>query len=420
MSAPTSYGFQWKRAADDIAGATSQHYKVQPADEGYHLSCSVTAVNSAGRSTPAASSLTSMVEAGASAPTRMTLAISCSANSMFTRMSDSGFAQFQAMNAAGVASLRFGIANTGSDEVSTGYSAMALAAKRAGLDSLLILNGYNTARSAAEFTTWCGDVAAFYSQAANGGIHYYEVCNEINESWNWGPGTQSTVNPAAYAALLHGCYAAVTAADPEAQVLFGSLCSSAGDGAPAGGGAFHNEVTPSTFLALAYEEMGGDSTGYFDIMNVHPYTYPKLPDESSWAWEEMFSPTGIPGNMPYPSVRAQMVSHGDAGKPIWITEMGAPTGTVGGYTSGEALSSAGEANQYTTSYSLLESNELNFVTRFYGYTWADDIDDFGLLTSTFQPKSFGPGSYAGQPSGVTTVLEAFSEGVTYSSAFSAE
>ncbi len=50
--APTSYAYQWRRGATNIAGATAATYLLVAADSGTTVTCQVTATNAAG-STPA-------------------------------------------------------------------------------------------------------------------------------------------------------------------------------------------------------------------------------------------------------------------------------------------------------------------------------------------------------------------------------
>lgn len=54
---PTSYTYQWMRGGTAIAGATTNSHTLVAADEGFNLSCNVTAVNAAGSSTVASNSI---------------------------------------------------------------------------------------------------------------------------------------------------------------------------------------------------------------------------------------------------------------------------------------------------------------------------------------------------------------------------
>ena len=62
--------------------------------------------------------------------------------------------------------------------------------------------------------------------------------------------------------------------------------------------------------------------GSFDGVGYHPYTFPSTRRPSS---------SGRPGpqmSQTSPSLRSLMAAHGDSAKKIWITEFGAPTGSL--------------------------------------------------------------------------------------------
>jgi len=52
---PTSFTYQWNQDGEPIAGATGDTYVVQSADQGHAVTCTVTASNAAGSSSPATS-----------------------------------------------------------------------------------------------------------------------------------------------------------------------------------------------------------------------------------------------------------------------------------------------------------------------------------------------------------------------------
>jgi hypothetical protein len=54
-NSPTGFTYQWNRDGAPIAGATGQTYVVQAADQGHTLTCTVTASNAAGSSSPSTS-----------------------------------------------------------------------------------------------------------------------------------------------------------------------------------------------------------------------------------------------------------------------------------------------------------------------------------------------------------------------------
>ena len=147
------------------------------------------------------------------------------------------------------------------------------------------------------------DFGGFVSRAVDryaGHIRAWEVWNEPNVSSFWYP----SPDPGAYATLLVTAATAIRAADPEAVVVTGGLAPAIDDPG--------RELSPSTFLDLLY-----DSTPLtaFDVVGVHPYTYPGFPTEQQ-DWNTFAS---------LPDLRRLMVARGDAETPMWFTEFGAPT-----------------------------------------------------------------------------------------------
>lgn len=157
--------------------------------------------------------------------------------------------------------------------------------------------------------------AAAARRYAPRGIHHWEIWNEPNMGRYWG--VQGNV--AGYAALLKTASAAIKAEDPNAVIITGGL-------APAATG--NTDVSTLDFIDGLY---AAGVAGSFDAVGIHPYTYPTPVnyDEDWNAWMHMGTTRR--------SVRSIMVSHGDGGKKIWLTEYGAPTGgpgtraTIGGY-----------------------------------------------------------------------------------------
>jgi hypothetical protein len=343
-------------------------------------------------------------------------------------MADHGAAAFAEMYAAGIRTIRLDVGvgyygNPGPIPLAGNMDAVIKNAYAAGLEILCSISAYAN-MTQATYVTFCSDLVAYYSQAANGNVKYYEIMNEValgQGSWI----VQGAIpTPAEYAPLLKAAYVAIKAADPSSYVLIGSLVCGSTNGTYDGAG----------FMQALYSLMGGSSTGYFDIMNVHAYTNGpsygsgygtelvgagNLPNLNIWWWQEAFNPTATTtlanNGAAIPSVRYQMVAAGDENKPIWLTEFGAPTGTLAGYTG--TCTYNGEAQLYLAAFQTLQTNNLNFVERIYAYVWADSDDDFGLKTYQYQDKAID-GTFSGLPSGVTTVLGAYSTGCTYPSKFS--
>jgi hypothetical protein len=111
-------------------------------------------------------------------------------------------------------------------------------------------------------------------------------------------------DPTLYAELLRLTYQSLKAGDPHCRVAVGGL-----DGRPR-----------LSFLQGLYAA-GGQR--YFDALCVHPYPYRS--EDLAWDWVD--------------ALREVMVSHGDAHKPIWITEYGwssVPAGQFGATEYGQA------------------------------------------------------------------------------------
>ena len=214
--------------------------------------------------------------------------------------------------------------------------------------------------SSAQYAKWAAEVAARYAPR---GVRIFEIWNEPNNVVSWQPAP----NPAAYTADLVAAYAAIKAVDPSAFIVSGGL---------APGPTYGRNYSPIDFLQSMYAD---GAKGSFDALGFHPYSYPALPDTyKAWSgWSQMAQTD--------PSIRSVMARNGDAGKPIWITEFGAPSGGPGG---------VGEAAQATALRQAIEdADRTKWIGALYLYTWQDEgidqsnIQDwFGLLTAAGSPK----------------------------------
>jgi exo-beta-1,3-glucanase (GH17 family) len=86
------------------------------------------------------------------------------------------------------------------------------------------------------------------------------------------------------------------------------------------------------------------------------------------------------------SIRSVMTSNGDASKPVWITEFGAPSGGPGG------VGQAGEATELTQA--ITNAKNASWIAGIYLYSWQDEGTDptnaedwFGLVTVTGSHKA---------------------------------
>jgi hypothetical protein len=163
------------------------------------------------------------------------------------------------------------------------------------------------------------------------GVHAYEIWNEPNIGEAWSPAP----DPARYTQMLRLAYAAIKAADPRAKVISGGL-------APYGpyGAADATHMSPLDFLERMYQN---GARGSLDAVGWHPYNFPAgLGFSPTSAWSQMVSTT--------PSARGIMRANGDAGKRIWATEFGAPTGA-----STRALSEPAQAALVKDAYTKLKA-----------------------------------------------------------------
>ena len=130
-----------------------------------------------------------------------------------------------------------------------------------------------------------------------------------------------------------------------------------------------NEIT---FLKDMYAD---GAEGYFDALGDHPYSYPALPDTyEPWSgWSQMdTTPT---------SLESVMAANGDSGKPIWITEVGAPSGgpdSVGTGGSGQELTQAIDG-----------AKQSPWVGAVYLYTYEDSGGDASNRQGLVRPPQHG-------------------------------
>lgn len=198
----------------------------------------------------------------------------------------------------------------------TQLDAAVVAARSAGQDILLVLDGktpywassdpdkvtdatgkrWNTGYPPARPADF-GDFAAFAAaRFAALGVGSVQLFNEQNVAANWRPAPDA----AGYARLLKAAAPRIRARAPRVTIVMGGLSQN-----------------DSAFLRGVYAAGAGSS---FDVVATH--TYPgKAPNE---CWNE----NGAKSRNAFCSiddVRAAMVANGDAGKPVWITEVGYST-----------------------------------------------------------------------------------------------
>ncbi len=132
---------------------------------------------------------------------------------------------------------------------------------------------------------WCDYVRTVVGRYKDD-LKHWEVWNEPNIGF-WKP----KPNPEEYTRLLVATYEAIKDTDPEAQVVYGGTAG-----------------IPLDFLRKTFEMGAFDA---FDVLAVHPYRYPRLPEDSDLAGDLQ-------------KTWALMDEFG-GGKEMWITEFGWPT-----------------------------------------------------------------------------------------------
>jgi hypothetical protein len=240
-------------------------------------------------------------------------------------------------------------------------------ARTAGLDVLVILgDGTAPMPQSAGYKAANGWMTASVRRLAAMGVHHFEIGNEVNLGTNW----WGTANPAAYTTLLKTVYPMIHAADSRAVVLpagmapYGKQSSTHG----AQGRNYH----PFDFVFQMYKN---GAHGFFDAMNMHPYTYPVMPATADGGYNTLSV---------LPDLLAMMKRNGDGTMPVWLTEGGIPTGTDAGYPA------------YTVAQQQRTITELFQVAARYPqvgpvflYDWQDGggDGDFGVYTSAHVRKA---------------------------------
>ncbi len=193
-------------------------------------------------------------------------------------------------------------------------------------------------------------------------MNLWEIWNEPNIVGFWKP----KPDVAAYSIMLRAAYQAIKQVQPASTVLSGGLAPATDNG---------TNMNPKSFLSAMYQ-LGANK--YFDAFNVHPYTYPWLPnDPSTQEWSTAFALWAM---------RDTMVAGGDAGKQIWLTEFGAPTGTAS-----NAVSEQVQADSIVVVMDAVLGNAWIGPSYVYGLrdagtNLADPEQNFGLLRRDFTPK----------------------------------
>jgi hypothetical protein len=146
-----------------------------------------------------------------------------------------------------------------------------------------------------------GDFVAAVAGRYCGRIDYYQVWNEPNIYPEWG---EQDVDPEAYTRLLATAYRRVKAACPGAAVVGAALAQNIEPGG--------RNMSDLLFLERMYDAGAGK---YFDVLGAQAFGLWTGPTDRRASRDRAnFSRIEL--------TRDIMVRHGDANKPIWVTEMG--------------------------------------------------------------------------------------------------
>ena len=191
------------------------------------------------------------------------------------------------------------------------YDAVVAAAHANGLKVLaLLMYTPAWARSAGCYAGTCApnpsEFAAFAQAAATrygNSISAWEVWNEPNTTSFWWP----TPNAQTYATLLEATTVAIRSVLPSAFVVSAGLAPAA----TAGG-----NIAQRQYLSQVCADGGLNSVS---AVGIHPYSYP-VPASFPAEWNAWYDMAASPQ-----SEEKILAGCGQAGKPLWATEYGAPT-----------------------------------------------------------------------------------------------
>jgi hypothetical protein len=195
-----------------------------------------------------------------------------------------------------------------------------------------------------DFADAVGHLAARYADRPS---IAYEIWNEPNQDDFWD--TESGPDARAYAEMLKASNARIKGAAPDAIVLGGSV-------------AFNDRE----YLEQLYAAPG--VVGSFDALALHPYTL-AYPPEQVADQAHSFA-------LAIESASEVMAAHGDADRPIWITELGWSTQLVGEAVRAEYLGRAVE---------LIRRSPQVAVACVYQLRQDQDLPEFGLITASGTP-----------------------------------
>lgn len=206
------------------------------------------------------------------------------------------------------------------------------------------------------------DFLAALATRYRGRIQAYQIWNEPNLAREWG---DKPPNPAEYAQMLRQAYSTIKAADPNAIVVTAGMAPTTETSERA--------MFDVDFYKGMYQAMGGNSTGYFDMLGVHGAGFKSPPeiDPGQVANDPNLYNVGdpyCPGDRcrvyafrHIEDIRRVMEQNGDADKRVVVLEFGWTSDNRPGspYTwhgGGAGITEAVKADYLRRAYEYAEAN----------------------------------------------------------------
>ncbi|HVE69616.1 MAG TPA: cellulase family glycosylhydrolase, partial [Solirubrobacteraceae bacterium] len=149
------------------------------------------------------------------------------------------------------------------------------------------------------------DYAEFLGKLARryrGRVDHFQIWNEPNLPFEWG---DRAPDPREYLLLLRAAHGAIKLANPDAVVISAAMAPTTE--------LSEKGINELVFLQRLYDE---GARGYFDVLGANAYGLRSGPDDRRVALDRDV-------NFSRPIlVRRLMVRNGDAGRPIWASEVG--------------------------------------------------------------------------------------------------
>jgi hypothetical protein len=148
---------------------------------------------------------------------------------------------------------------------------------------------------------------------AMGCIQAYQIWNEPNLAREWGG---NPPNPAQYVEFLGKAYAAIKRANPNAIVISAGMAPTGDNSASA--------MADDLYYEGMYQAMGGNSSGYFDMLGVHGAGFAAPPelDPAEAAADQRYGGYRFFAFRHVEDIRAIMERNGDTNKKVVLLEFG--------------------------------------------------------------------------------------------------